>query len=130
MLEASILSYSCVQFKIQQQTVAQREGSEFRTEPAEGPCIPLNSGFESKCHHLTVNLPSYCTLFNLSGFDFFFSKMGIKMIIRAITSLKGLLKKDEMSFCEAFKTVAGLIIIVVVILIISNSNIVIPKVTL
>lgn len=74
-------------------------------------------------------MPPLNNCVNLSSLDFFFSKMGIKTIITAITPLKVFLK-NEMSFCQELKTVAGLVIIVVVTLIITNNNTVIPTVTL
>lgn len=68
--------------------VAQRENREGvkavnSGRTSRGPCISLHSGFESKLYHLIELEPVivlYLTLTFLC-FDFFFSKMGIKMII-------------------------------------------------
>ena len=53
----SISSYGWVQLRVQQQMGAQKtggQGREYRTKPAGGPCVPLDSGFESKLHHWTT----------------------------------------------------------------------------
>lgn len=91
-----------VQLRVQQHRVTQKEdrsqGTEFRTEPAEGPGYPEILGSNPKIHHfVTMNLNKLWSYFTSLCLGFFSSKMGTIMIIIATTSLKGLLK-DEMSF--------------------------------